>query len=378
MFLCAWSDVLPANVAPMDGALPSRGIGPEVCSDNGSHSSSSDAEVVCSSSHPVERPHGGRTTAVGEPLSGRARSPRGAKAAAAAAPVPAAAAASASLGTGPGKSCASDAALGGPFGVEQPHPALIVFDLDQTLWPFDAAHPRYDLPHRPVRGPQGVERWVQCRESLAKPFHHAVELVLELAAAGGGARQGPDDQARAPQSAGHRWRIGIASANMKHGVCCSLLRSLGLLVSQSVGSAPRAPGIDPMLLEIHPGSKSLHLQRLAELSGISFRDMLFFDDLRHNVSVAQRLGVVAVQVSRLEGVTRAAFEKGLAEWRAHRRQQGAIAAWLRPRHADAPTRAPPPKRLAADGRPAQTDFGGGPDCHGAHGTLLVDVESDSD
>ena len=57
----------------------------------------------------------------------------------------------------------------------------------------------------------------------------------------------------------------------------------------------------------------LSLSRFKKDSGISFDDMLFFDDEMRNVRDVSKLGVTAVYVSG-SGMTMKLFEKGLAEW----------------------------------------------------------------
>mmetsp|Transcript_159908 Transcript_159908/g.489151 ORF Transcript_159908/g.489151 Transcript_159908/m.489151 type:complete len:355 (-) Transcript_159908:294-1358(-) len=194
----------------------------------------------------------------------------------------------------------------------EPHPKLLVVDLDQTMWPFDAALPRYGLPHREAAG---TEPGVQCSGALARPFAEAVAVVREVSTG---------------------WRVGVASANACRDVCCSLLSALGLVAAElslwepgGPGPVPGGRGIERGLMEIHSGSKAVHLERLARASGIPFSEMLFFDDLRANVATAQRLGVAAHQVSPQMGLTRRAFSTGLAAWRAQRLSKAAMATWMR-------------------------------------------------
>jgi len=208
----------------------------------------------------------------------------------------------------------------------EPHPKLIVLDLDQTLWPFDAAHPRYALPHHPAS-----HGGIQCRESIATPFAEAISVVKSILAV-------PNTGTSNSSS----WRIAVASANSNKDVCTSLLRHLGLMQPSPRELVTRRRcvpedvdpfgdvfgGIEQHLLEIHPGSKTVHLQRLEAASGIAFCDMLFFDDRRNNISVAQRLGVVAYQVSPLTGLTRNAFAEGMRLWRTQRQSGKAMATWL--------------------------------------------------
>ncbi|CAE7346608.1 MDP1, partial [Symbiodinium sp. CCMP2456] len=138
--------------------------------------------------------------------------------------------------------------------------------------------------------------------------------------------------------------MAVASANSQDKVCTSLLNHLGLLKERDSHG-----GIDPKLLVIHPGSKTVHLNELAQRTGIEFREMLFFDDRAMNVRVAQKLGISAYQVSSLEGLTYKAFAAGLQTWRSDRRSSSALSSWLQPQPKSLPgadvaaaATAPPP------------------------------------
>lgn len=65
-------------------------------------------------------------------------------------------------------------------------------------------------------------------------------------------------------------------------------------------------------LEIYPGSKITHFKALKERTGISYSEMLFFDDELRNREVEQ-LGVTFHHVPN--GLTNNVFEMGLEEWR---------------------------------------------------------------
>jgi len=65
-------------------------------------------------------------------------------------------------------------------------------------------------------------------------------------------------------------------------------------------------------LQIYPGSKTTHFQRIHRDSGIEFEDMLFFDDESRNKNV-EVLGVTMQLVK--DGVTRDEIDKGVQAWR---------------------------------------------------------------
>ena len=65
-------------------------------------------------------------------------------------------------------------------------------------------------------------------------------------------------------------------------------------------------------LEMYPGSKTNHFQKIEKKSGIPYEEMLFFDDESRNRNVEES-GVAFQLVNR--GVTLAEFDKGVQRWR---------------------------------------------------------------
>jgi magnesium-dependent phosphatase 1 len=65
-------------------------------------------------------------------------------------------------------------------------------------------------------------------------------------------------------------------------------------------------------MQIYPGSKTTHFDRIHRDSGIEFEEMLFFDDESRNKNV-EVLGVT-MQLVR-DGVTRDEIDKGVQSWR---------------------------------------------------------------
>ena len=115
---------------------------------------------------------------------------------------------------------------------------------------------------------------------------------------------------------GAKCRLGIASLNNNHERCCQLLAALGIL---SLFDAP--------LIKIRAGhGKKDHLSEIQACSGVTYRDMIFFDDLKANVNTASRLGITAVQVSALLSVQM--LQKALNEHAAAQRSRDFFDSWL--------------------------------------------------
>ena len=65
-------------------------------------------------------------------------------------------------------------------------------------------------------------------------------------------------------------------------------------------------------LQIYPGNKTTHFERIHRESGVEYEDMLFFDDESRNKNV-EVLGVT-MQLVR-DGVTRNEIDNGVKSWR---------------------------------------------------------------
>lgn len=66
-------------------------------------------------------------------------------------------------------------------------------------------------------------------------------------------------------------------------------------------------------LQIYPGTKTTHFQRIHRDSGVAYEEMLFFDDESRNKNV-EVLGVTMRLVR--DGVTRDEIDEGVKSWRA--------------------------------------------------------------
>jgi magnesium-dependent phosphatase 1 len=65
-------------------------------------------------------------------------------------------------------------------------------------------------------------------------------------------------------------------------------------------------------LQIYPGSKIRHFEKLHQQTGIAYEDMVFFDDEARNRDV-ERLGVVMWLVR--DGVSSMEIDEGVRSWR---------------------------------------------------------------
>ena len=65
-------------------------------------------------------------------------------------------------------------------------------------------------------------------------------------------------------------------------------------------------------MQIYPGSKTTHFQRIHRDSGIEYEEMLFFDDESRNKNV-ETLGVVMQLVKN--GMSKQEVDRGVEAWR---------------------------------------------------------------
>ncbi|KAI4638772.1 hypothetical protein J4E93_009800 [Alternaria ventricosa] len=166
-----------------------------------------------------------------------------------------------------------------------PLPKIVVFDLDYTLWPF-WVDTHVTPPLKPVEG--GLK--VKDKYGEGFGFYNDVGGVLEALK--------------------HK-NILIAAASR---TCAPDLgrEMLKLLkIPSANGSSSRA--IDYFdHMQIYPGSKTTHFQRIHRDSGIDYEEMLFFDDESRNKNV-EVLGVTMQLIK--DGVTRDEIDRGVQSWR---------------------------------------------------------------
>lgn len=152
-------------------------------------------------------------------------------------------------------------------------PALVVFDLDLTLWECGGAV------------------WCDC---LSPPFHRDDQLVLDSRA--DQIRLFDDvvpildqlDQLRIP--------IAIASRTHQPGWARELLDLLG--IEHRFAFA-----------QIYPEAKFSHFAAIQDDSGVAYEEMMFFDDEMRNIHDITQLGVHCVHVR--EGITQEVFDQSM-------------------------------------------------------------------
>ncbi|KZM28793.1 Protein-tyrosine-phosphatase [Ascochyta rabiei] len=166
-----------------------------------------------------------------------------------------------------------------------PLPKIMVFDLDYTLWPF------WVDTHvtGPIKATEGGLK-VKDRYGEAYGFYNDVGGVLVALKA-------------------KNILVGAASRTHAPDLGREMLRLLK--IPSSSGSSTRA--IDYFdHLQIYPGSKTTHFERIHRDSGIEYEEMLFFDDESRNKNV-EVLGVTMKLVPR--GVSRDVIDEGVRGWR---------------------------------------------------------------
>ena len=172
------------------------------------------------------------------------------------------------------------------------YPAVVVFDLDFTLWPLDV-----DCTATPfVSSTRGV---VSADGKRLAPFPEAPACLATLFDAG--------------------VRIAFASRTHDPAAAEALLKLLPLPSQTRAGSSLwDALRGERAMFQAYPSrgarAKATHFAAIASASGAPFSDMLFFDDLIENVRDAEARGTACVHVGSA-GLTRGALEVGLARWR---------------------------------------------------------------
>lgn len=165
-------------------------------------------------------------------------------------------------------------------------PKLVVFDLDFTLWPFWVdTHVR-----TPIKADQGGTT-VHDRAGVTFTFYSEVQDILSALRS-------------------HGIAVGAASRTQAPDLACQMLRMLHFDDTTAHTARPAIEYFDQ--LEIYPGTKTKHFERLQEKTGIAYKNMLFFDDEARNLNV----GTLGVHMCLVEdGMSLKEFARGIEEWR---------------------------------------------------------------
>ena len=160
-------------------------------------------------------------------------------------------------------------------------PAMVVFDLDFTLWRPEL----YQLSSGPPFTVSSDGCVITRRGERMELFPAARKSLRELA--------------------DNNVPIAIASRAGEVEWAEEIMRLMRVdekrTMADVIGEAP---------VVIQGGSKTRHLKHIAHLSGVPLRDMLFFDNERTNIQEVDKLGVTCVHCPR--GMTDDVFRDGMA------------------------------------------------------------------
>ena len=158
-------------------------------------------------------------------------------------------------------------------------PALVVFDLDFTLWDCGGTWCDCLTPPFRVHGGRVLDRndrHVRLYDCVDDILNHCEHLSIPYA---------------------------IASRTEQPGWARNLLDLLEITHRFAFA-------------EIYPSSKLQHFSSLRDVSGFDFREMLFFDDEMRNIREVSGLGVTSIFVEN--GITPAVFHDALQEYSVRR------------------------------------------------------------
>ena len=166
-------------------------------------------------------------------------------------------------------------------------PKLIVYDLDYTLW---------DL-------------WIDTHISGPIKVSDKLNEVIPRRGQPFGFYRDVPEMLQRLKSEGVE--IGAASRTAAPDYAYDALKHLKLKSITDGSKISAKSAFD--YLEIYPGSKIKHFQRLQKKSGIDFKDMLFFDDESRNKEV-EVLGVT-FQLVGVSGMDEKTLAAGIRKWR---------------------------------------------------------------
>ncbi|XP_022904808.1 magnesium-dependent phosphatase 1-like [Onthophagus taurus] len=154
-----------------------------------------------------------------------------------------------------------------------PKPKLIVFDLDYTLWPF----------------------WVDTH--VTPPFHKGNGKIFDKY--NNKIKCYPEVPNILQKLHKEGYQIGVAS---RTGEIDGAQQLISLFDWKDYFGYK----------EIYPGSKVTHFRRIKSKSGLSYDDMIFFDDEYRNIDDLTKEGVLSIFVR--DGVSWKVINEGLEEY----------------------------------------------------------------
>jgi magnesium-dependent phosphatase 1 len=202
-----------------------------------------------------------------------------------------------------------------------PLPRLFVFDLDYTLWPFwvdTHVSPPLKAYEGGARVRDGYGESFRFYDDVGNVLAGLRALDVKIAAA---------SRTHAPELARDMLKLlrlptkpvdlqgptHVSSNNTNSSV---VLNASGQSSRDGATTAKALDFFDNM--QIFPGSKIRHFERLQESMGVQFEEMLFFDDESRNREVEQ-LGVV-MWLTR-DGVSNDEIDKGVLSWRKRNKRE---------------------------------------------------------
>lgn len=195
-----------------------------------------------------------------------------------------------------------------------PLPKLVVFDLDYTLWPFWVD--THVTPPIKAHGTDGLK--VKDHYGETYGFYNDVAGIIS-ALKHKGIKIGVASRTHAAPLG----RKMLTLLQVPHvpssssDTSSSEPSSASDTPSTTTVSSPDIPSSMPAIqlfdhLQIYPGDKRTHFNKLRKETGIEFEEMLFFDDESRNKNV-ETLGVVMWLVR--DGVSRQEIDAGVISWR---------------------------------------------------------------
>lgn len=181
------------------------------------------------------------------------------------------------------------------------NPALCVFDLDYTLWPFDCG---MDVMGPFIPDPYDTDYVYDRNEKNANVFNDVREIIESLLDAG--------------------IPIAYASRNCGKDMIEDLLRAtcISPMLRPDIKNLWEAlPSRDYFQAYSssfwgngHGLGKSRHFAAIKNSTGVKYHEMLFFDDLIENIRVARIQGTTSVHLGP-KGLTWETMQEGMQEWR---------------------------------------------------------------